>query len=156
MNILQFEILSFYKKNYVKINMSSTFLAKSICKECGEAPDTYYWINQPSLWINPRSSHAVFAWYKKFFKQINGSWYKKHEPRFFHSIKDFSFHWLEKGYKPSLHQHISINQVNNIVEYLSCPCGETVWAFSQKSAETRMEIKNRKARYKYPKRFESF
>lgn len=156
MNKFQFEFLSFYKKNYIKINLSSTFLARSICKGCGELPDTYYWINQPSLWINPGSSHAVFSWYKKFSKKINGFWYKEHEPRYFYSIKDFSFNWIEKGYKPSLHQHVGISQENNIIEYLTCPCGSTVWAFSQKSVENRMEIKNRKARYKYPKRFESY
>jgi hypothetical protein len=145
-----------FKPLIVSINLSSTFVVRAKCKECGESPNTYYWMNQPSYWYNIRSSQDMFSWYKKHIKRMTGDWYKVNKPKNFHSTKHFNFYWSEKSYNPALHQHIGINPSENIVECLACPCGVSVWMFAQRPAETRMEIKNRKARSKYPRKFESF
>jgi hypothetical protein len=62
---------------------------------------------------------------------------------------------MEKSYKPNMHLHRKI-KAENVLEFLSCPCGESVWAFSQEYINDRPEIKHRKARYKYPRKFESY
>lgn len=139
-----------------QVNLSSSFVAKVVCRKCGEPPTEYYWIAQPSYWNDPRSAHAVFDWYKKYIKRMTSSWYKKYQPRFFYNIKEFSFVWAEKSYKPNLHQHTGVRQLGTMIEFLTCPCGKSVWLFNQKSAATRIEIKNRKARYTYPRKFQSF
>jgi hypothetical protein len=147
---------TFFKLQSTKVNLSSSFMARTICSKCGEAPDAYYRVFQPTCWQDPRSSQAVFDWYKRYIKQMSSAWYKLYQPSSFHGLKEFNFYWREKSYKPTLHQHKGIDQSGTLIEYLVCPCGKSVWAFAQKSVQTRPEIKNRKARYSYPRKFPSF
>lgn len=147
------------EKKYVplvtKVSLSSSFVARAICRQCGEPPIEYYSTGQPTSWVDPHSARIVFDWYKKYVKNLNSFWYKKYQPRHFDSIKEFGLLWIEKSYKPTKHQHIGVER-NATVEFLTCPCGASVWAFSQKSAANRIEIKNRKARYTYPRKFQSY
>lgn len=145
-----------WKPQVMRINLSSTFVIKNKCTECNKHPDEYYWIQLPPYYYDVRSSQAVFDWIKKYIKRMVSSWYTKHEPRHFKTIRDFNFFWMEKSYKPSIHQHLNLEETDHVIEYLACPCGRTVWAFNQKDAEHRPEIKNRKARYSYPNKFDSF
>ena len=147
---------SFMKPNVIGINMSSTFLVRTKCSVCHKSPDMYYWVNQPALYYDARSAHAVFDWFKKYIKRINISYYKKYQPKHFTLLRTFNVYWTEKSYKPGLHQHVGIGVEENIVEYLSCPCGTSVWAFAQESSKNRIEIRNRKARYSYPQKFDSY
>jgi len=145
-----------WKPKAIKINLSSTFIVKNKCVECNKHPNEYYWINLPPYYYDPTNSYELFDWIKKYIKRMTGSWYMKRSPRHFKSIKDFNFYWSEKSYKAALHQHFNIEATDHVIEYLACPCGRTVWAFNQKDAEERPEIKNRKARYSYPQKFESY
>ena len=139
-----------------RVNLSSSFIARTKCRNCGLPPDDYYFINHALYYSDPRSASEVFNWFKKYITNVAGYWYKRHQPRLFHSMKTFNVHWPEQSYKPSLHQHKGVQDDDNITEYLSCPCGQTVWAFNSTTAEHRVEIKNRKARYRYPQKFEIF
>lgn len=140
----------------IGVNLSSTFAIKNVCTECGKSPSHHYTAYLPNYWLDPRSSQAIFDWYKKFIKRMNSSWYRNHQPRHFFSMKSFNFSWMEKSYTPALHQHAIGDEEVNVVDYLTCPCGKSVWAFAQKSAQNRIEIRNRKAKYNYPRKFQSF
>ena len=140
----------------VRVNLSSTFVIRCKCRYCGEGPDEYYCVNHMAYDLDPRSSQAVYVWFKKYVKQLIGFWYKKHQPSVFTNMRAFNIRWAEQSYKPTLHQHVGIQPYDTVTEYLSCPCGKSVWAFSQRQGDRRMEIRNRKARYKYPKKFDSF
>jgi hypothetical protein len=140
----------------IRVNLSSSFIARTKCRECGLPPDDYYYVNHALYFSDPRSASKVFDWFKKYISNIVGYWYKRHQPRIFHNMKAFTVRWPEQSYKPTLHQHRDVKYDGNITEYLSCPCGRTVWAFNSIMAEHRPEIKNRKARYRYPQKFETF
>lgn len=144
------------KPKSFRLNYSSSFLARTKCVACNKSPDLYYRLQLPTLWQHPVANKIMFDWFKKYIKHINNSWYKRHQPRYFTILKDFNFYWTEKSYNPRLHQYKGVDNSENIVEYLMCPCGKTVWAFNQANGEGRAEIKNRKARYEYPQKFESY
>lgn len=145
-----------WKPEVVRINLSTTFVVKNLCPECNKQPNEYYWVRLSPYYYDVRSGQELFNWLKNHIKRMSGTWYMGHQPRHFKSIKDFNFYWMEKSYKPALHQHFNIEATDHVIEYLICPCGKTVWAFNQKDGEERPEIKNRRARYKYPRKFESF
>jgi hypothetical protein len=154
--------LQIYKPQKIRVNLSNSFIARARCKACGKSPDIYLsvpLIPQNPRYYDPRISDWVFNLYKKYIKRfINTDWYKKYQPRYFNKLKDFSYYWISKSsYKPTLHQYIGKEHPDAmIVEYLECPCGQTVWAFVEKSAEFRLELKHRRARYSYPQKFELF
>lgn len=147
-----------WKPYVVRVNLSSTFVMKNKCPFCHKSASEYYWVNLPPYYYDPKSSQEVFNWLKKYIKSITPSHsrYFKMQPRHFKSLKELSVYWSEKSYKAALHQKLNVELTDHVIEYLGCPCGRTLWAFNQKDAEERPEIKNRKARYKYPQKFESF
>jgi hypothetical protein len=145
-----------FKVQSMGVSLSSTFTIKNVCAECGEFPHSHYSAYLPNYWMDPRSSQMIFDWYKKFIKRMNSDWYKSHKPRHFFNMRNFNFSWMEKSYTPALHQHADIDQMMNVVDYLICPCGKSVWAFAQTSSQNRPEIRNRKARYSYPRKFQSY
>lgn len=140
----------------IRINYSSSFIARTKCIKCGLPPDEYYWVNHSLYYDTPQDASALFTWFKKYITNVVGYWYEKSQPRHFHNMKTFTVRWPEQSYKPTLHQHRNVKDDDNITEYLVCPCGKTAWAFNSMVAEHRPEIKNRKARYRYPQKFDSF
>lgn len=145
-----------WKKHTVNINLSSAFIQRTRCPHCLQYPIEYYWYNNGNLYKDVRMSQSMFMWIKKLTKRFNSSWYKKYQPRNFNNIENFSFYWMDMSYRPILHHKIGVYSVENLIEFLTCPCGKSIWAFNQKSTQSRMEIKNRKGRYNYPKKFESW
>lgn len=137
------------KIHSVKVNLSSTFLARAKCLKCDKAIDTYY-VSYNAYWNDPRTSNIIFDMMRKFIKKLNSSWYKYSDPKPINSIIDFNVYW-EKSFNPRSHSQRAIDPGLNLTEFLSCPCGETVWAFTQKRSVCLPEIKNRKSRYTYPK-----
>ncbi len=147
-----------WKPYVVRVNLSSTFVVKNKCPYCNKSANEYFWVNLPPYYYDPKSSQELFNWIKNYIKRIipSVSWYAKAQPRHFKSLKDFSVYWSEKSYKAALHRNLNIELTDHVIEFLSCPCGRTLWAFNQKDAEERPEINNRKARYKYPQKFASY
>ena len=147
---------STYKMERIRINVSSSFMARAVCKECGEGPSYYYYVRKPFMWKDARQQITSSKWFRDWIKRLTSDWYLDSEPRYFHDIKEFSAGFEDAHYTPTLHMKRGFVQVekDNVVEMLGCDCGATVWAFNQKSTKNRPEITNRKGRYKYPKDFE--
>ena len=146
--------LDMFKMEKVKINISSTFMARARCTECGGLPNFYYCTRKPHLWKEVREQIELSGWLRTWIKRMNNNWYYELDPRDLNDIKEFSFTIDDKHYAPTYHRTFRNNTKNGLVEFVGCSCGDTVWAFTQKSAKNRPEIVNRKGRYNYPKNFE--
>ena len=144
------------KQEVVRINISSTFLQRARCKECGKGPNFYYASMPPFKWKDIKHFVIYSKFSKRWVKRMVSDWYRDFSPRYFHNLGDFSFALEAKSYNPALHNsHIRHEQLarDNVIEYVGCDCGATVWAFNDKSIKNRPEITNRKGRYKYPQKF---
>lgn len=142
------------KSEVIKINISSSFMARARCKECGKGPDYYYGVLKPFMWKEIKHFMIFSSFAKKWIANKN-AWYKEFDPKYFTHLGDFSKKLEDKSYNPITHRTkgADINDLYNMVEYVGCGCGATVWGFNQKSVQKRPEITNRKGRYKYPQKF---
>lgn len=144
-----------YKVEIVKINVSSTFMVRARCRECGGPPNYYFYVRKPYLYKDVRAQQTTSKWLRSWVKRMTSDWYLDSEPRHFHDIEEFSFVMDDKHYIPTLHRSRNTNKYKeDVVEFVGCDCGQTVWAFNQKSTKNRPEVTNRKGRYNYPNRFE--
>lgn len=144
-----------YKIEIIKINISSPFMVRTRCVECGGAPNYYFYARKPYLYKEANQQVIGSKWMRGFVKRLTSDWYLDSEPRYFHDIEEFSFTLDDKGYLPNLHRSRGGSKYKeDVIEFVGCDCGQTVWAFNQKSTKNRPEIVNRKGRYTYPNRFE--
>jgi hypothetical protein len=143
------------KQEVVRINISSTFLPRARCKSCGKGPDFYYASMRPFKWKDVKYFRMYSHLSKKWIKRMVSNWYQEFQPRYFNKLGDFSFALEVKDYNPVLSKvrGADMPERDNVIEYVGCECGATVWAFNDKSSRTRPEIMNRKGRYKYPQKF---
>jgi hypothetical protein len=145
-----------YKITINRINISSSFMKRALCKECATGPSYYYHVSKPTPWLDGSLQMRTSQWSRDWIKRMASDWFLSSQPKHFRDIKEFSFILDSKGYLPSAHNKkgIDVPYKDNVIEMLSCDCGATVWAFNEKSVKKRPEITNRKGRYKYPQRFE--
>jgi len=142
------------KTEVIKINISESFMTRARCKECGKGPDYYYATMKPFMWKEVKYFMIFSEFSKKWFSK-NSGWFKDFEPRYFTKAGDFSRRLEDKSYNPIVHRTkgADINDRYNVVEYIGCGCGATIWAFNNVSVQKRPEITSRKGRYKYPQKF---
>lgn|SRR5574337_124572 len=144
-----------YKPESIRLNMSSSFMVRTLCKNCRKGPDYYYRALKPFTWPNVRGFLIFSQITRGWIQKLVSNWYLKYKPRYFWKLDDFSFKLEDKAYLALYHRArgISGSDKNNVIEFLGCQCGATVWAFNEKSTKDRPEITNRKSRYKYPQSF---
>ena len=111
-----------YKPEIIKINISTTFLARARCTECKAGPDYYYAVQKPYNWTNMQSSRIFSAIIRKWIKGMVTDWYKDFQPRHFHEMGDFSFELTDKSYRPTLYRArgANVKERENVVEFLGC------------------------------------
>lgn len=142
------------KTEVVKVNVSESFMARARCKDCGKGPDYYYAAYKPFMWKDVKYFFVFSTFAKKWFGTSH-NWFKGYEPKHFTKVSDFSRKLEGKSYNPIVHRTkgADINDRYNVIEYVGCSCGATVWGFNSNSVQKRPEITNRKGRYKYPQKF---
>src|SRR5512135_1353899 len=130
-----------YKPELIRINISSTFMARARCKNCGKGPDYYYSVGQPFKWVDARSALVFSKKIKEWLTKIVSNWYLPFSPQFFKKLGDFTFSLEDKSYSPLFHRTrgANIGHHKRVVEFVGCECGATVWAFNEKSAVKRPE-----------------
>lgn len=144
-----------YKSEMIRVNISSSFIARARCPECGSAPNYYFQMRKPYQWRDVRQMLVTSRWLRQLVGRMTEDWYLDDEPRYFLNIREFSFKVEDKRYLPKMHHSRGFpGGRDNVVEFVGCDCGTTVWAFNQKSVKNRPEITNRKGRYNYPNKFE--
>lgn len=144
-----------FKLELKRVNLSSVFVTRARCKMCSRYPSIYYWTRLPVLWFDPRRVVKIHDQCKKYWTRMCSDFYLNDSPSSFDKIAYFSFNLRDAGgsYNPKLHYTKGVHPVFREVEFLTCKCGNTAWAFDDNQARYRMEIVSRKARYKYPYRF---
>lgn len=142
-----------YKREVVKINLSSSFMARGRCKYCGEHPIIYYYIYNSTLWDSPEYIQKFFSIISKRVNRMGKTPWHGDSPSDITGLSNFSQGTGFKKYSPIIRQTRGINLDFDVMEYLMCPCAKTMYAFTQKSNKTRPEILNRMARKTYPKKF---
>jgi hypothetical protein len=147
-----------YKSEIVRVNLSETFMVRSRCKSCGELPSMYYYFKNPVLFDDVNEVRHIFGFIKKYISRMCDDFYLIENPSSFKHMSYFGFRLNFKGYNPKLHKTrtpwVQYKQELEITEFLTCECGKTSWAFSDKTIKLRPEIIFKKARYKYPKKFD--
>jgi hypothetical protein len=146
-----------YKPEIIKVNLSETFMTRSRCKECSRFPSIYYYVKNPILWYDPAKTKETFAFIKKYVNRMCSDFYLVEEPKSFTTTNYFSFSTGFKAYRPKLHKSRNpwdYNPIVEVTEFLTCECGGTTWAFADKTVKHRPEIVLRKARYRYPRKFD--
>jgi hypothetical protein len=138
------------KQEPVRIRLSTPFVGRK-CKHCGEGPTWYWYTRNPTMWVNPRKEMDQFDVYKRFAK-FNLDFYLEEEPKYFTRTSAFTYDH-HHSYRPRLHRTRGTNPVFDRVEYLSCNCGKTSWAFNQRSGNMKPERKHRRARHNFPNEF---
>jgi len=76
------------------------------------------------------------------------------EPKQFTSVSFLSHDVIYAKYRPRMHRTLGSNAAFDIVEFLTCACMRSSWAFSDKSVSNRPEITCRKAKGRFPTKFE--
>jgi hypothetical protein len=74
-------------------------------------------------------------------------------PKYYRKVLDaFSFKLSLKSYACIQYRSRGLPKSNEdtVTEFLSCACGQTVWAFNAKSTKLKPEVTNRKGKYSYP------
>lgn len=146
----------FYKVEIIRINISSTFMMRARCRTCNGLPNYYYQVRNPFLYKDPYVQIKGSQWLRSLVKRMTSNWYLKYAPKDFLNINGFSFVLDGKHYSPTLHRirnSDSYSYKDNIIEFVGCSCGTTIWAFNQKANKDRPEVVNRKGRYSYSPKF---
>jgi hypothetical protein len=144
------------KPQSVKINAASTFPVRAKCRFCMKGPTHYFAQKLPVKWYNPKRIKELFDAASKYFKRMSQDFYLIEKPTAFTGIAAFSCYPVYKSYNPALHTKRGIPAFDDVIECLACYCGRTTWGFAQKSIVYRPDILFRKARYKYPVKFDDW
>jgi hypothetical protein len=143
-----------YKPRWVRVKLSTPFLVRTKCKACGGSPKIYYYTRNATLWYDARRVVTRFDSLKHLIKRAVGDHYYWDDPKYFTKLSTFTHGISYTSYRPRLHRTRGSNPIFDTVEYLSCECGATRWAFSERASAHRPEITNRKARGRFPHKFE--
>lgn len=141
-----------YKPIVVRINLSDPFVIRARCKFCGDPPSMYYFVRNPTLWYNPHKVTDMDRNWNKYWTRMCSDYYLTEEPKYFTKINYFSWRKETKSYNPKLHRTKNANPLSS-EEFLTCECGRTVWAFTDKANRSRKEITNRKSKGNFPHKF---
>lgn len=143
-----------YKPDIIRVRLSTPFLVRTKCKFCNGLPTIYYYVQNPSLWFDPRRVTDQLEFVKKYVKRMGSSHYLYDDPKYFTGEATFGHQVTYKGYRPKLHRTRGVSPHLDIIEHLTCECGRANWAFTEKSVQNRPEIMARKARHRFPQKFE--
>lgn len=141
------------KSESIKVNLSSSFVCRSVCTKCGTKPLYYYFSRNPIMWYDPGKNRNLFDFIRKYIKTIAPDQYSLDDFKTSAKIGYYNHPVNYKGYRPKLHRARGIDPVYDLVEHLACECGLTTWSFAERSVRNRPEIVNRKSKYKHKNKF---
>lgn len=133
-----------------KVNVSFTFIKRARCKKCAGEPEHYLYAKNKFCWESPRKQLSVFKWAQKSYKRFCNDYYLSNKPSDYKSTHYMSHSAEYKSYSPRLYKN-TINSGFEFIDFLTCGCGYSVWAFFQKSSSERPEIYNRTGKYNFSK-----
>lgn len=140
------------KSNFIKVNVSSSFVNRARCLYCGKIPTLYFYLkNKPSL--HDITSHKfVTKHIVSYIDRLCSDFYLIEAPSNFISITYFSFQSNFNNFNVKQHRTRSSNY-QELLENVTCECGRTEWAFHQKDAKYNSVLLHKKSRIYYPNKF---
>jgi hypothetical protein len=159
LGIIEIMQINKHKPEIIRVSLSTPFLVRSRCKGCGGHPNIYYWIRNPSISLDPRkgiSEHleAVIRYMSRYSTRVISDFYLEEKPSSFTKINLFNYNFGPKSFNPRAHKNRGTNMTFEVVEYLTCECGKSAWAFTDKIIKNKPEIFNRKSRFTFPNKFD--
>jgi len=140
-----------FKQETIKINISSSFMARAKCFVCKTGPEYFIYEVKPYPFWDYTKSAKYFAYMQKYIG-LNNNWFSSFHPKEINRMSYLFFTLQNKSVSARSHQHnIPLYNQDYIDELASCACGSHIWFFNQKSVKNQPEIVNRKGKYKYPK-----
>jgi len=144
------------KPEKFKVNLSSTFPLKNRCKYCATTPKYYYLTRTSSTWQDYEVVLFINMWIANNHKRMCQNYYLIEMPKDYTTISSFDHSIDYKGYNPRFHKNHKNHNLyanSNTIDYLSCQCGRTRWAFNETMSKNRPEISQRKARFTFKAKF---
>ena len=141
------------KPEIIRVKLSSTFMVRTKCTHCMGGPTYYYYLRNPTMWMNPRKSMDQRGFLTALLKSL-GAHHMYDEPRFYTSASMLAHDVMYAKYRPRLHRTRGSSAGQDLVECLTCDCMKTCWYFANKAVAKRPEIVNRKSDRYYPNKFE--
>jgi hypothetical protein len=134
----------------VRLRVSTPILSRVRCNKCGKLPSIYYSIYLGLAGRNPRRKIAMS--YHSF--RMGGKILPRDKPKSLVYMSDLSQSTKYKSWNPKWHHFRGDAPLAeydlDLVEYITCKCGKSSWAFSELGIQHRPEILNKKARSYYP------
>lgn len=137
------------KKDFIKVNLSSTFPLKSRCKYCSSDPKHYYLARTISAFQDHEVIIYINMWIASNHKRMCKDYYLAEMPRNYNVISNFGHSVDYKGYSPRYHRNSKYHNLHanlNMIDYVTCRCGKTRWAFNDTVARYKRETIQRKSR----------
>lgn len=138
-----------YKPEIIRVRLSMPVLVRARCIHCGGFPTQLYYMRNNSLYVTPPRRGTRMG--KRRYRMSTG--HPSDSPKYF-TMNQSSHSTMYKSYRPKLHRTRGSSSSSEFIEYLTCDCFATKWAFAEKSVVNRPEIMNRKARNFFPHKFE--
>jgi hypothetical protein len=139
-----------YKPEIIKVRLSTPILARTRCVYCGGLPEYFYYIWNGGLYYSPSKPKTRMARHSYRMSTDDSD---LSSPKYF-NVSKASQYTKFKSYRPKLHRTYGSSSSLEYIEYLTCYCFRTKWAFAEKSVANRPEIAMRKARNFFPHKFE--
>src|ERR1035437_3923613 len=107
-------------------------LFKSRCKYCSSGPVNYGFGMNPPYFKDFDANKVMQEWLLKNHKLLNAQSYLKGPPSATKTILYLSRNTYHKKYNPKYHRLMyKENYMAPVIDFWSCKCGKTNWAFNQ-------------------------
>lgn len=130
----------------IKINISNSFAIRTACKFCQSGPSVYI---EEAVIIAQKEVRSYLSISKDSRKAVKNFNFKEQ------SFLIRAFKVEDKSYNPKFHSKHRSCSLNSPNGSFICRCGATIWSVNS-SMETKLEVKHRKGKYSYPKKFTFF
>lgn len=135
----------------ITVNLSNSFLVRTLCQKCHSSPKNYHCLANPKLLINPNKRYSPKSSIEYiYFMTEDFHQYMKIQDI---TVSDLNAATFFKSFDPKLHRTRGNHPNNNVSECLTCACGRTAWWFSDRMNKFKPEFSNKKCKYNYPKLF---
>lgn len=139
------------KFNYGLISLSTPFIYKNRCKECGTG-GVYYYCHAPNSNIYNRAFDRSSFSYSFLIKNLMNRYmynppYYRRQVITTSKINNFNI-------KSHMSVGVAIKNSSILIEGIYCKCFKTKWEFPGHSIKNRAEIRNRKSDRVFPHKFQ--
>lgn len=145
------------KKILIKnISLSLPFVVRDVCKFCGTLPCKYHRLSSKPSYkeVNDFKKDSIFV--ETYFR-VNEKVYNRVYLNMVNDFKLLKYSITDKSYNTRYHKILDKQLQKDEfdpLEFLICKCEKTEWCFTRISAQSREEIKSKRAEKTFPFKYE--